>query len=72
MRKSGSVWLPHNDAERMFEGETVLEDALRDLAMALFMGMGDEEGAKKVAKRFHLTGKFGAPTEVKITIEAAL
>lgn len=68
MIKHETVYLPRADAERLFEA--TLEDNLRDLAMALFAGMGDVAGATAQAKKWHLTGRFGDVIPVRVTIEA--
>lgn len=64
-----TVYLPREDAERLFV-EATMEDALRDLAMALFAGMGDVDGATAQAKKWHLTGRSGDVIPVRVTIEA--
>jgi len=68
MITTDTVYLPREDAERLFE--VTLEDALRDLAMALWAGMGDVDGATAQAKKWHLTGRSGDTIPVRVTIEA--
>lgn len=65
MHKTETVWIPSDDADRLFDPDTPMDDALRDLAMCLWAGVGQTEEAAK--KRWGVAG--GAPVEVKVTLE---
>lgn len=65
MKRSETVWIPGDDAHQIFSPATSMDEALRDLAMCLWAGVGQTQEAAK--KRWGVAG--GPPVAVKVTLE---